>query len=507
VTATKAAPPGENASSSGADSITRNTAFGLATQLTTAAFTAALTLYLVRALGPDGYGVFALAVGFGTLLVLISDFGLSASSGRFIAEQRHEPRDVAGVTWDAARLKALAALPVCIALIVLADPVAGLYDNPDLAWPLRAMALVVVGQGMFMFLRNVFVAVGRASYTWQVTLLESVFEFVASVALVAAGAGATGAAFGRAAGYLIGALIAAVLVMRFLGRRAMADRTGGHARGMTRYAGALFVVTVAFTLFEQVDILLIGAIISTTAAGIFEAPLRLTTFLSYGGMAVAIGVAPRLARGAEGPNVDAYLRSMRYLTILQAALVAPLLAWSGPIVDLTLGSGYEQSADVLRALTPYVFLAGIGTFVTLAVNYIGEARRRVPLAIVTVMINVVLDLILLPRIGVVGGAIGTDVAFGIYALGHIWLCQRAMDAPVRPILASFARCLFAAGLATLALAAFGTDSLAAWEWVVGGIAGIAAYVAGLFITRETTLGEVAGLWEAVRSRIPALSRA
>ena len=37
-------------------SIARNTLFGAATQLTTAAFTAVLTLYLVRALGPGDYG-------------------------------------------------------------------------------------------------------------------------------------------------------------------------------------------------------------------------------------------------------------------------------------------------------------------------------------------------------------------------------------------------------------------------------------------------------------------
>src|SRR5215212_1936883 len=73
-TATTPAAPDETAAPPRADSITRNTAFGLATQLTTAAFTAALTLILVRVLGPDEYGVFAIAVGMGTLLVLVSDF-------------------------------------------------------------------------------------------------------------------------------------------------------------------------------------------------------------------------------------------------------------------------------------------------------------------------------------------------------------------------------------------------------------------------------------------------
>ena len=37
-------------------SVARNTVFAVATQATTAGFTAALTLYLVRALGPDDTG-------------------------------------------------------------------------------------------------------------------------------------------------------------------------------------------------------------------------------------------------------------------------------------------------------------------------------------------------------------------------------------------------------------------------------------------------------------------
>ncbi len=506
-TAVRTAPaPADQPQSARADSITRNTVFGLATQLTTAAFTAALTLFLVRALGPNEYGMFALATGIGTILVMVSDYGLSGSSGRFIAERRHDPRDVAGVTWEAALLKMLIGVPVGVGLVLLADPIANLYNNPDLAWPLRATALVVVGQGMFLFLRHMFVSIGRVSYTWQVTLLESAFEFLASVTLVAASATATAASFGRGAGYLVGALIAAVLAMRFLGAKAMSERSRGHMRSMSGYAGAVFVVTVAYTLFEQIGILLVGAIEGTEAVGVFEAPTRLTTFLSYFGMAFALGVAPRLARGHEGPNVDAFLRATRYLTIIQAALLPVLLAWSTPIVDLTLGPGYEESADVLRALTPFVFLSGLGTFVTVAVNYVGEARRRVPLAIASAVLVAALNVVLLHAIGVVGAAIAMDIAFAVYALGHIWICHKVMGVPLGPIAASFARCLLAAGAATLVLVAFGTESLSLFDWVVGGLAGLATFALGLFATREITRGELAAAWGEVKWRLRAARR-
>ena len=47
------------------DTISRNTIFAFASQMTTAFFTAVLTVYLVRALGPSGFGTFALALGTG----------------------------------------------------------------------------------------------------------------------------------------------------------------------------------------------------------------------------------------------------------------------------------------------------------------------------------------------------------------------------------------------------------------------------------------------------------
>lgn len=483
------------------ESITRNTAFGVATQITTAAFTAALTLYLVRALGPEDYGVFALAVSIGTLLMLASDFGVTGSAGRFIAELRGDARGVAAVVSDATLLKLLAVLPFCVGLFALAGPIANAYDNHGLVWPLRGMAFAVLGQGMFLLYRGVFVSLGRVSLTWRATLLESAIEASASIALVLAGAGAAGATFGRATGYLLGSLLAVVISVRVLGRDSVGARNRGYMGKVARYGTALLIVTVAFTLFEQIDVLLIGAIISTKAVGVFEAPMRLSTFLGYAGQAVAFGVAPRLARREdEGPNVAAFASATRYLTILQGALLAPLLVWTMPIVDLALGSGYEGSVSVLRALTPFVFLAGLGTFITLAVNYIGEARRRIALAVGTVALNAAIDLVLLPRIGVVGGAIGTDVAFGLYVAGHFWICKQVMDLSLRPVAVTFARCVLAAAAMAGVLALFGTSSLSWVDWVAGALAGLAAYAGALILTGEVSRAELGQARAALATR-------
>jgi O-antigen/teichoic acid export membrane protein len=489
-------------------SIARNTLFAVATQATTAAFTAALTLYLVRALGPDDYGVFALALGIGTALTILADFGVTPSAARFIAERRTDRYAVRAILANAAMLKVAAVIPLAVALAALAGPLADAYGNEDLAAPLRLMALALAGQTMFALYREAFVALGRLSLTWRSVLLESAIEAGLSVALVAGGAGAAGAMLGRATGYGVGALVAAYALWRFLSHMppaGSADREmeGVRRRTLAAYAGVVFLIDVAFTLFEQVDVILIGAIIGTTAVGVFEAPLRLTIFLGYGGQALALAIAPRLARRGA-PDVSAFVSGARILIVLQAALVAPILVWAEPIVDLVLGPDYGESAAVLRALAPFVFLSGLGTYVTITVNYLGEARRRVPLAIVTVLLNAAIDVALLPSIGVIGGAIATDVSFALFAAGHFWICRTALDVPLRPLALTLARCLVAVVATAGVLALFGTSSLSAVEWIAGGAAGSAAYLASLGLLGEISRSELARAREALsalRSRL------
>lgn len=490
----------------GGDTIARNTAAALAVQLTTAAFTAVLTLYLVRALGPAGYGVFALAVGLAALLTLPSDFGISSSTARFVAEHREDSRAVAGLVGDAFKLKLLVGLCVCTGLFAAAGPIASAYDNPALTWPLRGVAIALFGQNLMMLFAGTFVALRRISVNLRVAFSESAMEATASIGLVFLGGGAAGAAFGRATGYVFGGLVAVFLGARLLGRPILSLRidSGSRLRELAGYAGALLIVDGAFTMFKQVDVVLIGLLMSSTAVGLFEAPMRFLTFLHYPGYAVASGVAPRVARGSAGSrDVKAFGETLRYLVIFQAAVIAPIVIWAQPIIDLALGPGYEESANVLRALAPFAFLQGIAPLVSLAVNYLGEARRRVPIAIATVVINLGIDLVLIPRIGIVGGAIGTGVAYALYVPAHLRLCRSMLGLSLRPVALAFARSMVAAGGMAAVLAAIGTDALSPIDWIAGAVAGTVAFALVLILTGEVKRDELRTGWTALARRIKA----
>jgi O-antigen/teichoic acid export membrane protein len=474
-------------------SIRRNTLLAFFAQVTTGAFTAVLTLYLLRALGPDGYGIFALALGIATIVGLVADFGIPQSVARFLAESRGDRAAVTALLADAIRLKLATAALVTGGLFAAAGPLAEAYDEPALTWPLRGMALSLFAESVLALYVSAFIALARIAVNLRLIFFESLAETVASIALVALGAGAAGAAIGRAIGYTVGAILAVAVVGRLFGRSAFRPlRQGsGRVREVGGYAVPLFVTNSAYTVYSQVDVLIIGALLDTTAVGLFSAPVRLAIPLGYVGEALASSVAPRQAGKPRGPgSVKAFQTGLRWLIISQAVLLAPLIVWADPIVQLLLGPDFRGSADVLRIMSLTIFLRGVSPLISTTVNYLGYAASRIPIVLLALAINVVIDLALLPTIGVVGAAIGTGIAYSLYVPAHFFICQRELGLRLRPLAATLTRALLAAALMGLVLFAVGTGTLSLSEWLVGGVGGVIAFSAALVISGEITRAEI-----------------
>jgi stage V sporulation protein B len=488
-----------------ADSVSRNAAFAVVTRLTTAAITAFIAIFLGRQLGPQVYGYFALALAIAAVAVFLADLGITGATPRFLAERRHNRAAVAAVLGDALRMKALAAVPVSVALFALAGPLTDLFDAPGAEWALRGMSIAVLAQGFFLFVLATFEALGRISVNLRVVALESFTEGTAIVALVLLGAGAGGAAFGRAIGYTVGVGIAFGYLLHVIGRPRLggADVSGLRPRDIARYAGALLIIDALFRLFAQSNVLLIGAIVGGgRAVGLYDLPTQMAWFLHYPADAIATAVAPRLARGpGHEPQVGTYLDAMRYIVALQGLFLAPIIVWGEPLMVTLLGEQYRESGDVLQALAPFVLLSGPALLVTLCVNYLGAARKRVPLAVAVLVINVGVSVILIPDIGIVGGAIATDLAYAVWVPAHILILRQLLDVPLRPQVLAFVRAALAAGVACLPLVAFGTDP-GLPVLVLGCLVASLVYLIALGLTGELTRADIDRMREVVGRRFP-----
>lgn len=467
-------------------------------KLTGAVFTAALTVFLVRFLGPAEYGIFALAVSVGALVLIPSDLGISQSSARFVAQVRRDRGAVGAIVSDAVRLKLLVSGAFSATLIAAAGLIAQGYDEPGLTWPLRIVAIAVFGQSMALLCGHVFEALGRVSASLRLFASESAIEAALSIGIVLMGTGVAGAMAGRAAAFAFAAGYGVVLIRRAVGRRVTPRRQGhGYSGRIIRYGSVLLIVDSAFALYTQIDILLIGAILNVSAVGLFHAPVKLTALLAYTGLAARSGVAPRMQRG-DALNGERLERALRYLILFQGLILAPMIVWAEPITRVVLGREYLESAPVLRTFVVYAFLLAISPLLAGTVNYLGGARSRVPIALGTLAVNAMISLLLIPEIGIVGSAIATNVSYVLYVGAHFRICRRLVGLRIVPLLGTFLWTLLAAlGMSTVLLAV-GTGDIGVPKLLVGGVLGGLVYVGVLVLSRQVTPSELSGARLALR---------
>ena len=352
-------------------------------------------------------------------------------------------------------------MPTCVALAALAGPIANAFGTPQAAGPLRGMAIVVLMQGLFLFVTGVFEALGRISINLRIVALESVVEGTAMVRWCSSGPARRGrpsvaVSATRRRGHRAGLRLAR-------GRPAAHRRCRGERpqpRDIARYAGALLVIDGIFRIFSQVSVLLIGALLNGgRAVGLFQLPMILVWFLHYpaGAIVVRRGTPTRAPRPVSRPTSRVFARALRYIVAVQGIFIAPIVVWAEPILVHLLGAKYRDSAEVLRALAPFVLLAGPAMLVSVGVNYLGEARRRIPLAVLMLTANVVIDVALLPNIGIVAGAIANDAAYAIWVPGHLWILHRLIGLELRPQVLTLIRATAAAAVAAVPLLLLGTD--------------------------------------------------
>ena len=300
-----------------------------------------------------------------------------------------------------------------------------------------------------LFFTSSFIAQARVAANLRIVSSEAVVEVGTSIILVLLGAGAAGAAAGRTIGYVFGAVLALVVATRHLGRSLLRGRwDGGMARRLTGYASALLIVDGAFTLFGALDCARHRRGAPPDGGRAVRGAEQADHVLHYPGLAVASGVAPRLARhrGSTAPRTRRSPWALRRLIPRPGDpdRAARRLGRADRAAPARRRLPRARSTSS-RAFAPYVFLSGLAPLVSLGVNYLGEARRRLPIAIAIVIIHFAILIVLVPahrhrrrrdrrhrRVR------------PVRPRRTWWICRRLIDLPLRPVLAACARVVVAA---------------------------------------------------------------
>lgn len=434
-------------------------------------------LVLVRTLEPSQYGLFALGFAINQVAFVVADAGLASSTARALAAAK-TAQERARAASSGLAIKGGVSIAVALALALAAPAIASAYDHPDLEAVLRATAVALAAQSLFMLYRHGLNAIGATPAMLRLVLGESAIEAVAVIGFAVAGGTAAAAMSGRAVGFLVGAALGFGLLRARLGP--LPRPSAATARSLMTYGVTLAVADGAFLLFTQIDVLLISALRSAREVALFEAPARLLVVAGYLGYAVAMSVAPRLARDERSRGRSTLVGAVRLVSTAQGAILLAWLALIVPNAVRIFGPDYEASGDVLLVLSPYLLLAGAAPLASMAATYAGAGRLVVVASCAALAVNAAIDVAFLGEHGILVAAVATDVAFALFVALVIHGCAQTFGFSLARAAAGGARLLVALAPAVLAMAGF--LALGPVAAAAGLLPALCLYLGGLHLT-------------------------
>jgi O-antigen/teichoic acid export membrane protein len=207
-----------------------------------------------------------------------------------------------------------------------------------------------------------------------------------------------------------------------------------------------------YSINLRVDQLLLGNIAGDAAVGTYAAAARLSEVWYFVALAIAASGAPALLRARQASS-ELYKRRMQQAYDLMVGLSLPLaivVSLTGDqIIKFLYGSQYAGAGAILSIhiwAGPFVYMGAILSKWLIAEDLVKFSMVRHGAG---ALINVVLNLILIPPFGGVGAAFATLVSYAIASFGACFLYPPAWPAarqellalalPVRLLIAPFRR--------------------------------------------------------------------
>lgn len=373
---------------------------------------------LARTMGVGNYGVYVYVLSWLGILALVATLGLHTASLRFITSYRAHGSWAAlgGMIRFSARTTVLASAAICVLLVTVAllfgqalgddlvrTLLAGAAALPIMAVlllcqnVLHALGMVIRGQTLAMIIRPVALAVlVAAMYLMGPRRLTG--DHVMWLHVVACGA----------------ALVVGIVWLR----RSMptecrtcdAEFRGGQ---WLKASLPILLTAACFILNTRCDMLMIGAMLGTKEAGVYAAASRLAELLGFACLAINHGAASLIAElhatGRQG-DLQRMLRMIARAVLALSVPVAIGLVFLGPFALGLFGAEFHDGYYPLLVLAigqlVNVLNAGGGFLMTMT----GHERHSAKLIAMSSVLNLSLNAVLIPWLGLIGAAAATTAS-------------------------------------------------------------------------------------------------
>ena len=397
---------------------------------------ALLFIYIARKLGDEDFGKLSFAYSFAGICFIAADFGLSTILIRNVSRQKELTKEYVG---NILALKIVLSL-ICISVIGISI----LFTD----YPADVITILMIFGGVMFFkaLVDFFCAVLNAHERMDIEALikgaNHAILFLSGTVVLTVGCGLSGLANVFLIVYLISSIIGFYMVYVIIVEiRPYLNLS--FWKQILRESLPLALTVVFTVIYFKIDIVMLSLIRGDNSEiGWYAAAMRLIEL---------VGVLPALIVSALFPIVSSLYKesidslrnvfkaSFRYLLAIALPIAVGTLLLSDRLIYIIYGKEYFKTIPALKILAIaliFIFVNYILMNILVAVN---RQKTNAIMAGTCVLVNIALNLCLIPHYGYLGAGTATVVteivlfAFGLYYVAKYVCKVNVITMLVRPL--------------------------------------------------------------------------
>ncbi len=420
--------------------IAKNASFLLVSQIISYIFTFFITMYAARYFGAVGFGIWAIALSITGIFGIIADMGMSTLMVREVSRNLSLADKYLSNTL---LIKVILSILAVLLIVITVNLIGYSEIEKDVIYIVTVSVIIGSFSGI---LGAIFQVTEKMEYIAFSTILSCVVMLLGTAVMILY---KLDILFFASLNIISSSLIFAYIFIMYLRKFSLPKIKIDYSfwKPTIKEAWPFGITALSGMLYTYVDSVMLSIIQGVEVVGWYNAAYRLMMVLLFIPNAVNVAIFPVMSQFYTSSKNSLKLMNekyFKYMLILGIPLGAGITILADKIILLIFGSGYTQSITALQILIWTIVLSfAVAPFMQL-LQSINKQLILTKISVISVIINIMLNLVLIPKFSYIGASFATLIASMVatiyvtsitYELGY--------GIPVKMVISDLSKVLFA----------------------------------------------------------------
>ncbi|MDD5638553.1 MAG: flippase [Candidatus Pacebacteria bacterium] len=415
-----------------AGKFTKNTLITVITRVLQLILGIGTSVIIARVLGPEGKGVYSLALLLPTLLITFTNLGIGPASVFYLGKKKYSSKEVLGANIIFSGLISIFALMVGL-IIVFFFP-EKLFPGVPQEYLLLALSLIPL-QVLLTFVVDVLLGLQKIKkYNFIQLIPTFIYLILIAVFLLGFHFGVKAAIIAEVLSLFVGCIILFINTKKETGGIVFSFtkeiRKDFFSYGIKAYFGNIFSF-----IHYRIDQFMLNIFLNPTAVGVYSIAVGISEKIWLVSQSASTVLFPRVSSETDAKRLKEFTpmvcRNILWITVLLSLFLCLIAPW---LIVLLYSDQYLESILPFRILLiGAVALAGSKI---LANDFAGRGKPMINtyISIASVVLNIILNILWIPKFGIIGAAWATAISYSVIFLINIFVYAKISDNKIKDIL-------------------------------------------------------------------------